>query len=126
MSNALNYILRFTLIFVGLSAIYLGLISGRFLVLNLNNAALIVGILAVLFLGGMFIVAPSLSKDPEKFVIRFLLLTTVQMLSVFGSIGVLSFQRIPHVKSIGFHAVSLFCLFLFVQSFLLIRYNNKN
>ena len=125
MSNTLKYIRTFTLIFVGLSVMYLGLISGGFLMLHVNTAALICGILAVLFLGGMFIVAPTLSKDPEKFVIRFLLLTTVQMLSVFGSIGVLSFQRISHVKSIGFHAVSLFCLFLFVQSFLLIRHNNN-
>lgn len=125
MSETRNFSLTFTLFFVGLSVIYLGLISGGVLKLNLNIAVVIIGVLAVLFLGGMLIVAPALNKDAEKFVIRFLLLTTVQLLSVFGSIGVLSFQRIPTVKSIGFHAVSLFCLFLFVQSFLLIKYNNK-
>jgi hypothetical protein len=82
--------------------------------------------LLVIFIIGTLIVAPGLSKDPERFAIHFLGLTTFQMLSAFGVVGYLAFQKIDQVKSIGLHFIGFFCILLFLQSFFLIRINRSN
>jgi len=71
----------------------------------------------------MLIIAPSLNKDSEKFILSFLLLTTVQMLIVLGIVGIIIVLKIENVKVIGFHFLALFCSLLFLQSFLLIKIN---
>jgi hypothetical protein len=82
--------------------------------------------LLVIFAIGTVIVVPGLYKDPERFAIHFLGLTTFQMLSAFGVVGYLAFQKIDQVKSIGLHFIGIFCLLLFLQSFFLIRINRTN
>jgi hypothetical protein len=83
-------------------------------------------VLFVIFICGALIIVPGLKKDPERFAIHFLGLTTFQMLSAFGVIGFLAFQKIDQVKSIGLYFIALFCILLFIQSFLLIRINRSN
>jgi uncharacterized membrane protein YhaH (DUF805 family) len=73
----------------------------------------------------MLIIAPSLDKDAEQFAIKFLLLTTVQLLLSFLIIGTVVFMRLEEFRRIGFHMVSLFVLLLGIQSFLLIRISNR-
>ncbi len=82
--------------------------------------------LLLIFLVGTAIIAPGLYKDPERFAIHFLGLTTFQMLSAFGVVGYLAFQKIDQVKSIGLHFIGIFCLLLFIQSLFLIRINRSN
>lgn len=79
-----------------------------------------------IFAIGSLIIVPGLKKDPERFAIHFLGLTTFQMLAAFGVIGFLAFQKIDQVKSIGLHFISIFCILLFIQSLLLIRINRSN
>lgn len=82
--------------------------------------------LLVIFAIGSLIIVPGLKKDPERFAIHFLGLTTFQMLSAFGVIGFLAFQKIDQVKAIGLYFIAVFCLLLLIQSVLLIRINRSN
>jgi hypothetical protein len=110
------------------------LITGTFYFLTVGgviglNASVVLRlclVLFVIFICGALIIVPGLKKDPERFAIHFLGLTTFQMLSAFGVIGFLAFQKIDQVKSIGLSFIAVFCILLFIQSFLLIRINRSN
>jgi hypothetical protein len=90
-----------------------------------SNALLIIGALAFIFLLGMLIISPGLNKSPENFVMRFLILTTVQMLSVLSIILGLVYTGFEDARPIGFHLIGVFCVLLAIQSVLLIRINSK-
>ena len=123
MSKPLKYTIRFT---VWALVILLAHLVATFTVwyLPLEKLKLVYGVIALIFALGAVIIAPGLSKDPEKFAIRFLLLTTVQMLAVFGFIGFLAFSEMKGVRNIGFHTIALFIGLLFTQSYHLIRINS--
>jgi hypothetical protein len=107
-----------------LLAIYLGIIFSGVLYLNKQTALVLAATNMGIFLLGALIIAPGLNKDPETFVLRFLLLTTVQLLTIFGVIIALAFMKIPDAKAIGFHLAGLFFVLLIVQTVLLVKVNN--
>lgn len=125
MNKTRNYTNQFFLSLLSILLIYLAFIYTRILSLNLSSALTVSGILLLIFALGTLIIAPSLNKDAERFAISFLLLTTVQMLLVFGIIAVIIFKHIPNFRAISFHFIALFCLLLALQSALLIRLKNK-
>lgn len=81
--------------------------------------------IALLFILGILITFPGIKKGGENFSIRFLLVTTLQMLSMLSIILVLAFKKIEGVKVLGFSAIILFISLLAIQSFVLIRAMNK-
>lgn len=79
-----------------------------------------------LFAIGVLIIAGSLDRDAEQLAIKFLLLTTVQMLLVFGLVGFVVLTRMLDFRLVGFHLLGLFCTLLGIQSYLLITVKNKS
>jgi hypothetical protein len=116
---------QFFLVIASIVSMYLGMVSLQIIPINPFGAVLVSLTIAFIFLLGMLIIAPSLDKDAEQFAIKFLLLTTVQLLLSFLVIGIVVFMRLEEFRRIGFHTVSLFVLLLGMQSFLLIRISNR-
>ncbi len=79
-----------------------------------------------LFALGAVIIAPALNRDKETFVLRFLVLTTIQMLTFIGAITVLIVLQIDNIRLIGFHLIGVFIPLLTIQSTLLIRLTKEH
>ena len=125
MSKRKYFLKQFFLSIASIVSFYLGMVSLQIIPINPFGAVLVSLTIAFIFLLGMLIIAPSLDKDAEQFAIKFLLLTTVQLLLSFLVIGTVVFMRLEEFRQIGFHMVSLFVLLLGIQSFLLIRISNR-
>ena len=74
---------------------------------------------------GIFIILPGLKKDSEYFAMRFIGLTTLQMLSMMILIAVLIFGELSEPRYWAFTAIILFAFLLMIQSFLFIKEVNK-
>jgi hypothetical protein len=125
MSKRKYFLKQFFLSIASIVSFYFGMVSLQIIPINPFGAVLVSLTIAFIFLLGMLIIAPSLDKDAEQFAIKFLLLTTVQLLLSFLIIGTVVFMRLEEFRRIGFHMVSLFALLLGMQSFLLIRISNR-
>jgi hypothetical protein len=125
MSKRKYFLKQFFLSIASIVSFYFGMVSLQIIPINPFGAVLVSLTIAFIFLLGMLIIAPSLDKDAEQFAIKFLLLTTVQLLLSFLVIGTVVFMRLEEFRQIGFHMVSLFVLLLGIQSFLLIRISNR-
>lgn len=125
MSKRKYFLKQFFVSIASIVSFYLGMVSLRIIPIDPFGAILVSLTIAFIFLLGMLIIAPSLDKDAEQFAIKFLLLTTVQLLLSFLIIGTVVFMRLEEFRRIGFHMVSLFVLLLGIQSFYLIRISNR-
>ena len=125
MKKSKLYIKQFISFLVILHAIYIALIASNTMPLNFQNAVLINSFSAFIFLIGVLIISPSLNKDLETFSIKFLLLTTVQMLLFMLGIVIILFNRIAEQKVTGFHFTGFFIICLAAQSYLLIKLKNN-
>ncbi len=94
--------------------------------LHTEGLLLVLASIFTLFAIGVLIIAGSLDRDAEQLAIKFLLLTTVQMLLVFGLVGFVVLTRMLDFRLVGFHLLSLFCTLLGIQSYLLITVKNKS
>jgi hypothetical protein len=81
--------------------------------------------LSAIFGVGIFIILPGLKKDSEYFAMRFIGLTTLQMLSMMTLIAVLIFGNLSEPRYWALTAITLFAFLLSVQSFLFIKEVNK-
>ncbi|MGV3631110.1 MAG: hypothetical protein ACO1O6_07885 [Bacteroidota bacterium] len=101
--------------------VYFGTLPGEFKIVAFVDL-----FLAALFCGGLLLAAPGLKKGPENFSMRFLAMTTAQMLLMLGLILVFVFGKIGgSPKTMGFTAIILFVLLLVIQSVYLIRKINQ-
>jgi hypothetical protein len=107
-----------------LHALYFGLMVMQLIHLNFENAVIINTASFVIFLVGLLIISPSLNKDSETFSIKFLLMTTVQMLLFMLGIVVILYGGLTDQKITGFHFTGLFIAGLILQSVLLIKLKN--
>ena len=125
MNKTKKYAVQFiTFMFVSF-LIYLSMVYSGILLIDKKTSIFIVATCAGIFLIGTLIIAPGLNKNAEDFTLRFLLLTTVQMLIVFFIVGIMAFKQIDHVRIIGFHLLAIVVELLFLQSYLLVKINNK-
>lgn len=125
MSKGKRFIFQFLTFLVLTIALYSLAVYMQWLTVETNHATIIVGVILAIFLLGILIISPGLNKSPENFVMRFLILTTVQMLSVLSVILALVYTKYPEAKTMGFHLIFIFCFLLATQSVLLIRINGK-
>jgi hypothetical protein len=121
MKKSKLYIKQFILFLIILHVLYCALIVSNSLPLNGQNAILINSFNAFIFLIGVLIISPSLNKDLETFSIKFLLMTTVQMLLFMLGIVLILFNRIAEQKLTGFHFTGIFIICLAAQSYFLIK-----
>jgi hypothetical protein len=89
------------------------------------QAVIVDGSLSAIFGVGIFIILPGLKKDSEYFAMRFIGLTTLQMLSMMTLIAVLIFGNLSEPRYWALTAITLFAVLLSVQSFLFIKEVNK-
>ncbi|MCE3296604.1 MAG: hypothetical protein K0R65_2318 [Crocinitomicaceae bacterium] len=101
--------------------VYFGTLPGEFKVVGYVDL-----FLAVLFCGGLLLAAPGIKKGAENFSLRFMAMTTAQMLLMLGLILVFVFAKIGgSPKTMGFTAIILFVILLVIQSVYLIRKVNQ-
>lgn len=116
---------RFTLI---LSIVILGhftLVLTHIIPGQLREALIVDAVLAVIFILGILIILPGFKGEPDNFALRFLGLTTLQMLSMLTLIIILIFGKLPDMRYWAFSAISIFVALLSVQSALFIKEVNK-
>ena len=124
MNKAKIYALFFFAAMAVVLSLYLGMVHFSVLKISFENALYNCLASFLIFSVGSLIIAPGLNKDAESFTLRFLLLTTVQMLAVFFIVGIMAFQKIKDVRTIGFNLIAIVCALLFIQSYLLVRIKN--
>ena len=78
-------------------------------------------LLLVVFGLGAMLIGPGLDKDPENFVNRFLILTTVQLLGAMSILAALAYMKMPDMRIIALQFISVFIILLGVQSFFLVK-----
>ncbi|MEN9999086.1 MAG: hypothetical protein RI922_2076 [Bacteroidota bacterium] len=119
----------FTLIIIGsllvILGIYVVLVQGNVLQLIEKHAMIISLAISIIFAGGIPLITPSFHQDPEKFVGRFLVLTTVQLLLAMSILLAFIVSKQSDAKIMCFHFISLFVLLLIVQSIGLIKVANS-
>lgn len=104
---------------------YFTLVDGRILPIKKHHATVIILTESFIYLLGILIVAPGFKQSPERFVGRFMILTTVQMLSAMSILLAFVYSKQQEVKTLIFHFVCIFVILLIIQSILLIKINNK-
>lgn len=124
MNKTKIYTTRFVLLMFCVLGAYLGLIFFGLFVFDKQEALIVsLGNMGIFLLGAL-IIAPGLNKSHESLILRFLVLTTVQLLTVFGIIAAIVFMKIDHARIIGIHFSSLFFILLIIQTILLVKLNN--
>lgn len=124
MNKTKVYTTRFVLLMFCVLIAYLGLVFSDLFIFDKQNALIIsLGNMGIFLLGAL-IIAPGLNKSHENFILRFLVLTTVQLLTVFGITAALAFMKVTGGKVIGFHFAGLFFVLLVIQTILLVKLNN--
>ena len=119
----------FTLIIIGsilvILGIYVALVQSKVFSFTEKHALVVSLTIAVIFGGGIPLITPSFQQDPEKFVGRFLILTTVQLLLAMSILLAFIVSKQNDAKMMCFHFISLFVLLLIVQSIGLIKVANS-
>jgi hypothetical protein len=126
MKRSRIYSKQFFTAMLAVLAIYFLLEITNVIPLHSDGLFLVLASLFILFAIGVLIIAGSLDRDAEQLAIKFLLLTTVQMLLVFGLVGFVVLTRMLDFRLVGFHLLGLFCTLLGIQSYLLITVKNKS
>lgn len=119
----------FTLIIIGsllvILGIYFALVQSKVFSFSEKHALVVSLTITVIFGGGIPLITPSFQQDPEKFVGRFLILTTVQLLLAMSILLAFIVSKQSEAKMMCFHFISLFVLLLIVQSIGLIKVANS-
>ncbi len=105
---------------------HIAILSSGIFHVPLTKLFLMDGLLFLLFLASTLIIAPGLDKASDNFVNRFLLLTTLQLLTMMVTILSLSLIKMNHFKVIGYHLLSVFIALLSAQAILLVRKIKKS
>lgn len=78
-------------------------------------------LLFVVFGAGAMLIGPGLDKEPENFVNRFLILTTVQLLAAMSILAALAYVKMPDMRTVALQFISVFVILLAIQSFFLVK-----
>ena len=116
---------RFSLILAVVILGHLALVLTHVIPGQLKEALIVEGVLAAIFLLGILIILPGFKAGAENFALRFLGLTTLQMLSMLTLILILIVGKLPDMRYWAFSAISIFAVLLAAQSFLFIKEVNK-
>ena len=116
---------RFVLIYAGILILTIALFSFMHQLgvwtLPQKNFFIISGSIIFSGLLGLLIMNPISIKNPEQYVGRFLILTTVQMLAIMSVLLALWYSDKTHLRASGLQLVAVFVFFLVGQSVLLIQ-----
>jgi len=116
---------QFTIVLAVVILGHLALLLGHAIPGNPGEGIIVHASIAVIFILGLLIILPGFKSGPDNFALRFMALTTVQMLSMLSLILVLIVGKWPDARYWAFTAISMFIFLLAVQSVLFIREVNK-
>ncbi len=120
---------RFSITFISLLTIVLTLHSLFVFIdvftVNFSKFIILQMALFVIYALGIIVIAPGLDKNPDNFVGRFLILTTIQLLSAMSVLAGLAYIKAPEMRELSLHFISVFVIVLGIQSFLLVKWVNK-
>ncbi len=116
---------RFTLTLALVIFVHFALVISHVIPGQLKEALITDGTILGIFLIGLLIILPGFKGSPDNFAIRFIGLTTLQMLSMLGLVVLLIFGKLQDARYWGFTAISIFILLLAVQSVLFIKEVNR-
>jgi len=104
------------IIIVHIALAFFEVFGGRF------QSILVLDILLFVVFGlGAILIGPGLDKDPENFVNRFLILTTVQLLAAMSILAALAYLEMSDMRVVALQFISVFVILLAVQSFFLVK-----
>src|SRR5574343_364235 len=119
----------FTFIILGSLLVVLGayvaLVQGNVLQLVEEHELILPLTIRIIFGGGIPLITPAFRQDAEKFVGRFLVLTTVQLLLAMSILLAFVVSKQTDAKLMCFHFISLFVIILIIQSLGLIKVANS-
>jgi len=92
-----------------------------FQISNVNIIYALDAFLIFLFLASGLIIKSKKRDNPEGFVGRFMILTTIQLLSAMSVLAALSFVNIVNLRFVSLNFIGVFIAVLTAQSLLLIR-----
>jgi L-asparagine transporter-like permease len=104
---------------------HFGLVLSQIIPGDLLPAIFVEGFITFIFVIGIFIILPGLKKDAENFALRFIGLTTMQMLSMLILIAILIFGNWPDPSYWAFTSISIFVVLLAIQSLLFVQEVNR-
>lgn len=120
MSESKRYISRLIPIVLIIVLTHFILVKCNMFEIEHRVAILMEIVLGLLFVLGTVIIVPSFKKDPDQLIGRFMILTTVQLLSVLALFGAFVYVKIPSFKVSLFHCLILFVLLMAIQSAFLV------
>jgi len=80
-------------------------------------------VIAFIFISGLGIMFNVFYKEPDVFVNRFMILTTLQFLTVLSILGAVWYKMPFHLKAFGFQFICLFITLMVIQSAVILRIN---
>ena len=117
---------RFIALLTSILAVHSCLVFFNVFAVNFAQFISLEIVLFVIYALGIILIAPGLDKNPENFVGRFLILTTVQLLAAMSVLAALAYVKNPQMRELSLHFISAFVIVLGVQSFLLVKWVNKS
>lgn len=120
-----SFFKQFSIALVLVFVLHLVLVGTSILPGNMAQALLVDGVLFALFALGIFLVLPGLKPGSDSFSLRFLGLTTMQILvMMFLLVGII-FGKIEDTRYWAFSALILFGIVLAIQSVLFVIQVNR-
>lgn len=125
MTKSKGFAIRMLLTLVIVLVLYSGLHAFKIITLPLPLFKIVLLLIPVVFVTGGVVMSTGFDKEPDVFVGRFLILTTVQLLAVLSILVAVAYKMNVHLKAFGFQFVAIFILLMLLQSFFIIQMNNK-
>ena len=120
-----QFSIRFILLLLFVLLLHSTLVFTEIFAVNFSKFITLEIVLFVIYSLGIIVIAPGLDKNPENFVGRFLILTTVQLLAAMSVLAALAYVKVPEMRALSLHFISAFVIGLAIQSYLLIKWVNR-
>lgn len=125
MTKSKVFAIRMLISMIIVLSLYSALHGLKIISLSLPLFKIVLLLIPVVFLIGGVIIISGFNKEPDVFVGRFLLLTTFQLLAVLSIIVAVAYKLNGHLRAFGFQFISIFILLMLIQSFFIVKINNK-
>lgn len=120
-----QFSIRFFILLTLILVIHSSLVLLEVFSVNFSKFISLEVVLFVIYALGIVVIAPGLDKNPDNFVGRFLILTTIQLLAAMSVLAALAYVKVPEMRALSLHFISVFVVILGIQSFLLVKWVNK-
>lgn len=125
MTKSKAFALRMLIALIVVLSIYSGLHGMKLISLPLPLFKIVLLLIPVVFIIGGIVVSSGFGKEGDVFVNRFLILTTFQLLAVLSILVAVAYKMNGHLKAFGFQFIAVFIFLMALQSFFIIKINNK-